>query len=41
MFDLFVGVQVAVEGEGWRVGAIDKYYCIFERKDCVYRETSM
>ena len=35
---LLVGVQVAVEGEGWMVLAIDKYdYRIFERKDCVQR----
>ena len=26
---MFVGVQVAIEGEGWMVRAIDKcYYCI-------------
>ena len=30
---MFVGVQVAVEGEGKMVRAIDKcYYCIYERK---------
>ena len=29
---MFVGVQVAIEGEGWMVRAIDKcYYCIYER----------
>ena len=35
---MFVGVQVAVEGEGWMVRAIDKYYyCMFERTGCVQR----
>ena len=29
---MFVGVQVAVEGAGWMVRAIEKCcYCIFER----------
>ena len=29
---MFVGVEVATEGQGWMVRAIDKrYYCIFER----------
>ena len=29
---MFVGVQVAIEGEEWMVRAIDKcYYCIYER----------
>ena len=29
---MFVGVQVAFEGEGWMVRAIDKcYHCIYER----------
>ena len=29
---MFVGVQVATEGEGWRVRAMDKcYYAIYER----------
>ena len=29
---MFVGVQVAIEGEGWRARAIDKcYYCVYER----------
>ena len=29
---MFVGVQVAIDGEGWMVGAMDKcYYCIYER----------
>ena len=33
MRSMFVGVQVAVEGEGWMVRAIDKcYYCTYERK---------
>ena len=26
MRSMFVGVQVAVEGEGWMVRAIDKYF---------------
>ena len=31
-----VGVQVAVEGEGGMVHAIDKcYYCIYQRKGCL------
>ena len=34
---MFVGVQVAVEREGWMVRQIDKYFCIFERKGCVQR----
>ena len=33
---MFVVVQVAVEGEGWMVRAIDKcYYSIYERKGCL------
>ena len=29
---MFVGVQVATEGERWMICAIDKcYYCIYER----------
>ena len=29
---MFLGVQVAIEGERWMVRAIDKcYYCIYER----------
>ena len=33
---MFVRVQVAVEGEGWMVRAINKYYyCMFERTGCV------
>ena len=32
---MFVGVQEAVEREGWMVCAADKYYDIFERKGCV------
>ena len=29
---MFVGVQVAIEWEGWMVRAIDKcHYCIYER----------
>ena len=32
MHSMFVGVQVAVEGGGCMVRAIDKcYYCIYER----------
>ena len=34
---MFVGVQEAVEGEGWMVRATDKYYYIFGRKGCVQR----
>ena len=33
-----LGVQVAVEGKGWMVLAIDNYdYGSFERKGCVQR----
>ena len=36
MRSMFVRVQIAVEGEGWMVRAIEKCcYCIFERKGCV------
>ena len=29
---MFVGVQVDIEGEGWMVGVVGKYYyCIYER----------
>ena len=35
---MFVGVQVADEGGGWMVGAIDTFdYCIFEGQGCVQR----
>ena len=34
-----LGVQVAVEGKGWMVLAIDNYgYGSFERKGCVQRD---
>ena len=32
---MFVGVQVAVEGEGWMVYAAGKYYGTFESKLCI------
>ena len=36
MRSIFVGVQVAVDGEAWMVRAIEKCcYCIFEPKGCV------
>ena len=38
MRSVFVGEQVAGEGEGWMVCAIEKcYYCILELKGCVQR----
>jgi len=37
VFDMFVGVQVAVKGKGWTVREIDNYFYIFERKGCVKR----
>ena len=35
---MFVGVHVAVEGEGWMVIAIDLFdLAYFKRKDCLQR----
>ena len=37
-----LGVQVAVEGKGWMVLAIDNYdYGGFERKGCVQRNLDL
>ena len=35
---MFVGVQVAVEGEGWMVRAIDKYFFAYLNVRVTYRE---